>query len=215
MKNNMGEVDKALFFLKTRGPQPLTVIAAELGITTEGARFQLLKLATEGMVVAHNESKGRGRPQQIWSLTEAGQARFPDTHAELTVKLILKMRETLGQQALDDVIDANTKDNIDRYTEEMQGAKDLEDRVKALAAIRDSEGYMAEYRRDGEGFLLIENHCPICAAATICQNFCKSELKTFESALGKGVSVKRIDHIVSGARRCAYSITPILKKAAK
>jgi predicted ArsR family transcriptional regulator len=207
MKNNMAESEDAIGFLKKKGPQPLNIIATALKITTEGARFQLLKLANEGLVEATTESKGRGRPQQIWSLTSLGQSRFPDTHAELTLKLIRKIRETLGEDALQTVIDANTQDGIEKYSIELADVSGLEGRVKRLAEIRDREGYMAEYQQDEQGFLLIENHCPICAAATACQNFCKSELQTFQTILGKDVFVKRVEHIVTGARRCAYRIS--------
>jgi predicted ArsR family transcriptional regulator len=66
---------------------------------------------------------------------------------------------------------------------------------------------MAEVKRDGKrGFVFIENHCPICAAATACQGFCTTELELFRSVLGPGVSVERGEHIVSGDRRCAYLI---------
>ncbi|RPD42981.1 helix-turn-helix transcriptional regulator [Chitinophaga barathri] len=207
MKNNIAETDKTVWFLKTKGPQPLALIAEALKITTEGARFQLLKLSNEGLVNAITESKGRGRPQQIWSLTSAGHARFSDKHADLTLKIIEKIRETLGEQALDAVIEANTKEGIEKYSKEMEGATDLESKVACLARIRDNEGYMAEYEKEGDGFLLIENHCPICAAATACQNFCRSELLTFQTVLGQGVYIQRLDHIVYGARRCAYRIS--------
>lgn len=203
----MLDCEKAVWILKTKGPQPLSVVAEALGITTEGARFQLLKLAGEGVVQADTVAKGRGRPQQIWSLTDAGHARFPDTHAELTVKLINMMRDTLGEEAVQQVIKAHEKSNTAKYQRDVNPHLTLEDKIKQLARIRDSEGYMAEYVKDQEGFLLIENHCPICAAAQTCQGFCASELSTFKTVLGKTVSVKRVDHILGGARRCAYRIT--------
>jgi predicted ArsR family transcriptional regulator len=56
--------------------------------------------------------------------------------------------------------------------------------------------------------LLIENHCPICAAARACQNFCRAELEVFRQALGEGAEVTREEHLLLGARRCAYRITP-------
>jgi len=58
----------------------------------------------------------------------------------------------------------------------------------------------------GDGFLLIENHCPICAAAAACQGFCRAELEVFRDTLGADVIVERTDHILAGARRCAYRI---------
>ena len=59
---------------------------------------------------------------------------------------------------------------------------------------------------DGHGFLLIENHCPICRAAVACTGLCRQELEVFRAALGRGIVIKRTDHILAGARRCAYSI---------
>lgn len=206
MKIKLPDNERAIWILKTKGPQPLTFLAKEMNVTTEGARFQLLKLAGDGLVSSITESKGRGRPQQIWSLTALGNSRFPDTHAELTVKLIQKTREILGEETLQAIIDANAQEGKIKYNNAVTGINDLEGKIKTLAQIRDQEGYMASYIKDDEGFLLIENHCPICAAATICQGFCKSELETFQSVLGNNVKIHRIDHILAGAQRCAYRI---------
>jgi predicted ArsR family transcriptional regulator len=76
-----------------------------------------------------------------------------------------------------------------------------------LAEARTREGYMAESRPEGEGYLLVENHCPICVAATACQGFCRAELDTFREVLGPDVAVERTEHIVNGDRRCAYRVT--------
>jgi predicted ArsR family transcriptional regulator len=79
--------------------------------------------------------------------------------------------------------------------------------VARLAEARTREGYMAEARAEGEGYVLVENHCPICVPATECQGFCRAELDTFREVLGPGASVERTEHIVQGDRRCAYRVT--------
>lgn len=206
MKNDSSE-KKAVRILKTQGAQTLVSLAKQLGISTEGARFQLHKLEAEGVVQSSTEIKGRGRPQQIWSLTQAGHALFPDTHSELTVRLITSMREALGESGVNEVLRANEQATIQRYTHELPDGFGLEERVKKLVEIREGEGYMAEYTADSEGFLLIENHCPICAAAKACQGLCRSELNVFQAVLGREVKIVRVDHIIAGARRCAYRIS--------
>ena len=66
---------------------------------------------------------------------------------------------------------------------------------------------MAEVTAAPDGsFLLSENHCPICVAARACQGLCRSELALFRAVLGPGVEVERSEHILAGARRCAYRI---------
>jgi predicted ArsR family transcriptional regulator len=93
------------------------------------------------------------------------------------------------------------------YCSRVDASAPLGTRLQQLAAIRSEEGYMAEVTADGSGFLFIENHCPICAAATACQGFCATETELFRAALGPGVSVERTEHVISGDRRCVYRIT--------
>ena len=40
MENNISDNEKAVSILKTKGEQTIKEIANELGVTTEGARFQ-------------------------------------------------------------------------------------------------------------------------------------------------------------------------------
>lgn len=207
MKNELPDSERAVSILKTKGPKSVKELAAEMNITTEGARFHLMKLEKEGLVKSESVAEGRGRPKQIWSLTEKGHDRFPDAHADLTANLINMMRETLGQNAVDDVIRTHEQKTLSRYSQELEDTDTLEERVGKLAEIRSQEGYMAEYEEDEEGFILIENHCPICTAAKACQGFCRAELNIFQEVLGDEVEVERTEHIIKGARRCAYRIT--------
>ena len=66
---------------------------------------------------------------------------------------------------------------------------------------------MAEVSKTHGGYLLIENHCPVCSAAAACTGLCNMELEVFRKSLGRDFLVKRIDHILAGARRCAYLVT--------
>src|SRR5262245_17870497 len=198
--------DRILVLLKTRGPQTAADLGTVLGVTGEAARQQLLKLAAEGLVEATSEPHGVGRPAQVWGLTEKGHARFPDTHAELTVQLLQAVRSELGEEALDRLIARRSAESLATYNAALQGAADLGERVRRLAEARTREGYMAECQPAEDGYLLVENHCPICVAATACQGFCRAERDVFQQALGKKVTVERTEHIVGGDRRCAYRI---------
>jgi predicted ArsR family transcriptional regulator len=204
----ISENERALEVLKENGDQSVAELADLMDMTTEGARFHLLKLEKDGLVESRRESQGRGRPKQIWSLTEKGNSRFPDTHAELSVNLIDMVRESLGEQALQKVIENHEKRVLERYSQKIRPADDLEGKVAKLAKIRTDEGYMAEYEVTEDGFLFIENHCPICSAAKACQGFCRAELNIFQAVLGDDISIERTRHILKGEQRCAYKITP-------
>lgn len=200
--------EKIMLALKMRGAQTAAAIGEHLGTTGEAVRQQLVRLAEEGLVAPHSVSQGVGRPSQFWDLTETGNKRFPDTHADLTVQLLHSVRTILGDDALDTLIAHRETETRRQYQTRLKDLS-LDQRVKELADIRSAEGYMAdaEKREDGS-WLLIENHCPICAAADACQGFCRSELQVFRAVLGPDVSVNRTEHILAGARRCAYVISP-------
>ena len=197
-----------LVLLKTRGPQTTADLGEAAGVTAEAARQQLFRLAADGLVVATSEPRGVGRPAQVWGLTQAGNARFPDAHAELTAQLIGTIRTQLGEEVLDRLIDARAAESKAAYAAALEGAANLGERVARLAEARTREGYLAESWPEGQGYVLVENHCPICVAATACQGFCRAELDTFRQVLGPGASVERTEHIVNGDRRCAYRIAP-------
>jgi len=198
--------DRVLMTLKTRGPQSIAVIAKAMDVTAEAVRQQMTRLHADGLVDSESHSAGRGRPTQIWFLTEAGHGRFPDTHAEMTVQMIGAVRQVFGDEGVEKLIQAREGAMLDGYQKAMAGAQDLQARLERLVQVRSAEGYMAELRADGDGFLFIENHCPICSAAKACMGFCRSELELFRKVLGAGVRVEREEHILSGARRCAYRV---------
>ena len=203
--------DKVLFHLKTRGPQTAAQVAERLGVTAMAIRQHLYALAGQGLVVFEDERRKVGRPTRVWRLTAEAARRFPDTHGDLTVELLKAVRTTFGESGLDRLLAERTKQQLATYGARLPATSSpLVERVAALASVRSDEGYMAEWSRDEDGsFVLAENHCPICAAATTCQSLCRDELALFRSVLGSDVVVERSDHLLAGARRCCYRITPV------
>jgi predicted ArsR family transcriptional regulator len=200
--------DGVLGWLKTRGAATAAELAGRLDVTPMAIRQHLAALEAEGLVAHRSEHRPVGRPARVWSLTASAAERFPDAHAELTVELLRAVREVFGEEGLDRLIHARAEQQRESYRERLPSSDaPLAKRVAALAAIRCEEGYMAEWTQAADGsFLLVENHCPICAAATLCQGFCRDELALFREVLGSDASVERSEHMLAEARRCAYRV---------
>ncbi|HWS85864.1 MAG TPA: metalloregulator ArsR/SmtB family transcription factor [Pyrinomonadaceae bacterium] len=199
--------------LKTEGPLGSAQLAERLGLTAMAVRLHLYALQEEGMVSAEDRPVPVGRPAKSWRLTREADRHFPEAYAELSVALIDAMQETFGAEGLGRVLASRCARQQAEYAKRVRAADPLEKRLKDLAQVRTEEGYMAEVREDegGEGFLLVENHCPICAAANACQGFCSTELDLFRTVLGPSVEVERVEHIVSGDQRCAYRVRPKIR----
>jgi predicted ArsR family transcriptional regulator len=201
---------RVLYALKSTGPQSADTLARRLKVTVVAARQQLGRLLDKGLVGFEDRREGVGRPKRVWALSEAGHAQFPDSHAMLTVDLIQAIGAALGSDARERVIAEREKATRRGYAERVRPGRSLAERATLLAEQRAEEGYMAEVKRQLDGsLLLIENHCPICVAAKACQGFCRSELNLFRDVLGADAKVEREEHILAGARRCAYRITAV------
>jgi len=192
--------------LKTDGAMDSAALAARLNVTPMAVRQHLYALQQEKLVTADERPVPLGRPAKHWRLTRDADRLFPDAYAELNTALITSVQDAFGAEGMTRLLDARLARQRTDYALRIAPTAPLAKKVEQLARIRAEEGYMAEVRRDGHDFLFIENHCPICAAATACQGFCATELELFRSALGPGVTVERAEHILSGDRRCAYRI---------
>jgi predicted ArsR family transcriptional regulator len=184
------------------------VLAGLMGLTAMGVRRQLEAAVEEGLVRFQDSPGKVGRPVRRWMLSDSGNARFPDRHAEVTLDLILGVRRLFGESGLEQLIAGREEASERAYRERIDRSAPLDDRVAALAAARTVEGFMAstEPRVDGS-VLLHENHCPISTAARACQQFCRSELAVFRRVLGPATVVVRIEHQLEGARRCSYLVS--------
>ena len=201
--------DKIISLLKTKGPLTAKVLATELGLTTMGIRQHMLALEESGEVIFKDEKAPRGRPTRYWSLTLKTNSHFADRHDELTVQLIDSVIAVFGDDGLEKLISNREESSKRTYRLALADRYGVEEKLIMLAKLRSDEGYMATVTEENGCFWLLENHCPICAAATKCVNFCRSELHLFQSLLEDIAIVTREEHIVEGARRCAYKVMPI------
>jgi predicted ArsR family transcriptional regulator len=194
--------------LKTEGPLDSAALGRKLKLTPMAIRQHLYALQEEKLVTAEERPVPRGRPAKYWTLTPEASRLFPDAYAELSVALLSAVEDTFGPAGMQRLVDTRLSRQQADYAARIPASLPLEKKVQQLARLRTAEGYMAEAKREGRGaYLLIEHHCPICAAATACQGFCTSELDLFRSVLGPDVNIERSEHIVSGDRRCVYRIS--------
>jgi predicted ArsR family transcriptional regulator len=195
--------------LKTEGAMDSAQLAERLGLTAMAVRQHLYALQREKLVTAEERPVPLGRPAKYWHLTREADRLFPDAYAELSVALLDALGDAYGAAGLERVLASRAARQQADYARRIPPSAPVQEKLQKLALVRTEEGYMAEVKPDGKaGFLLIENHCPICAAATACQGFCATELDLFRAVLGPGVGVERVEHIASGERRCAYRIKP-------
>jgi predicted ArsR family transcriptional regulator len=199
---------RLLELIKSGGPQTAAELAVRLGVTPVAVRQHLQVLGKDGLLVYAEERQPVGRPARRWRLSEAAEPFFPDSHREFAVGLIEAIGGAFGGEGLQRMVEERVRRQIRSYRRRMPGSDaPLQERIAALAELRNEEGYMVEWSADGpDAWVLVENHCPICAAAKACGSLCAGEPSLFQTLLGPDVDVQRTEHLLEDSHRCVYRI---------
>ncbi|BAY52093.1 transcriptional regulator [Thermostichus vulcanus NIES-2134] len=193
-------------------------LAAQLAISPQAVRRHLKDLEAEQLVTYEVLSGTVGRPQYRYSISEAGreelrqlQLRQQATHPKgFALELLESVAATLGPEQMQDVLQAAWQRKALAYREQM-GSGTLAERLGRLVALRQQEGYMAEFYPVSEpkgAYLFTEYNCAISAVAQSFPTVCHHELEMFAIALGD-CAVERTHWLVDGEHRCGYLIRPL------
>ncbi|TMB97143.1 MAG: MarR family transcriptional regulator [Chloroflexi bacterium] len=190
-----------LAFLKIRGHASLGEVAAHLEISKQGALRHMEALEADGLAtVAPAEEHRRGRPENVYKLTPAAHAHFPNAHRELAGDLV----EFLSEEQLKRFFERRTARLEAEYASRLAGL-DFEGRVRELAKLATEHGHMAEVVDLPNGRLAIRHcNCPIQDVAARTGLPCVNEQQMYERLLGSPVT--RSTWMREAANDCTYEI---------
>jgi predicted ArsR family transcriptional regulator len=193
--------DAILAFLKTHGPATLAEIAAHLEVSKQGALRHLDSLEQSGlMVVAQAQPHGRGRPENVYRLTDAAGGHFPDGHRELTGELV----DFISNEQLKRFFERRTAKLEAEYASRLAGL-DFESRIHELAKLATEHGHMAEVVQLESGGLGIRHcNCPIQDVAARTGLPCVNEQQMYGRLLG--IEVQRTTWMAESASDCTYEM---------
>lgn len=198
--------------LKRAGETDVASLARELGISGVAVRHHLAAMERDGYVTQRSVRRPVGRPARLYRLTEAAERAFPQISDRVALDLLARMEKLMGTEALDKLFRARLRDLDKAYKDRLAGARSWADKLRVLAEIRDSEGYLCNLEEvpssDAKGgWRLVEHHCPVADVAKQHPDLCRYELELFKRVLGEP-NLSRVEHIRSGGHACAYAAPP-------
>jgi predicted ArsR family transcriptional regulator len=205
-----------LYAVRRRGEATAEQVAESLGMTVSGARQHLSALVEAGLadVAQSPEPTGkRGRRTLVYFVTAVGDTLFPKAYGELTNEL-LGFLDDEEPETVNRLFARRRDVRIANAQRRLAPLPTLAERVAELTTILDEDGYLASWEANDDGtFLIIEHNCAIWAVATRYGQACSSEIEFIQSVLDDA-RVERTQHMVEGARRCAYLVTRVPVPAA-
>jgi DeoR family suf operon transcriptional repressor len=197
-----------LYAVRRRGEATAEEIAGQLGMTLSGARQHLSALVAEellNVIEAPRLRGSRGRRRLLYSVSELGDSFFPKAYGELTNEL-LDYLSADEPQLVERLFARRREHRIANARRRLDPLPTLEAKVSELARVLDEDGYLASWEPAGpSAYRVVEHNCAIWAVARRYGQACISELDFIRAVL-PGADVERVQHMVEGARHCAYEI---------
>jgi DeoR family suf operon transcriptional repressor len=187
-----------------KAPHALTAreLAQRFELTPNALRRYLKALEDEGLVRYRREVRGVGAPVYAYSLTDAGQALFPQAYAPVLTAVLEAVREAMGPEGVRAVLRRQWAPLVEGAPDRL-AALPLAERAQLVAEFRSSQGYMAEATMIAPGVARIrEHHCALRDVAERFPELCAAEQELLEELLG--VPLERTCHIPTGCSSCAY-----------
>lgn len=187
--------------------QPLTAkeLAERFGVTANALRRHLKELEGEGIVQYRREIRGVGGPVFAFSLTQAGEALFPQGYEQALAEVLDLIRQQQGDEGLVRLFQRRWDDIAKVARPELERLP-VDQRATRLAELLTSLGYMAEaHPESGALPVLTEHNCAIRLIAERFPEVCAAEERFIADLLG--VPIHRQAQITKGANCCEYCVT--------
>ncbi len=136
----------------------------------------------------------------VYRLTMRANELFPQTSNAMTIELLHVAQSLYGPAAAEKLLFTVFQRKAERYAAKMRGDS-VPARAKFLAKIRDAEGYMSNFREEGQP-RIVECHTPLL---DLLQEFPIVErLETDMIQRLLNTTVRREKKIVSGLYECTF-----------
>ena len=173
-------------------------------------RQHLYALQSEKFVAVEERPVPIGRPAKHWQLTTEADRFFPDAYSELSVALISALGDTFGAEGLKRVLETRCARQLTAYAERIRSSASLKEKLQQLARVRTEEGYMAEVKPGENKSVSFSLRITVRSVWQPPSARDSAPPSSIFSAKCSGLTLKlqREEHILSGARRCAYRVQP-------
>ena len=196
---------RVLVVLKRLGEATADDLAKTLEISASAVRQHLSALRSAGYIDAKQQRGQPGRPADRFHTTELTEAMFVKDTSNLSIELLSHMEEE-DPELVTRVFERRRQRRVAEATNKLAG-KTLSQKVAALTAELDAEGYLADFDQiDTTHFRINLHSCAMWAVASRYGQACATELDYLRELLPEA-AIERVTHKTAGAHVCAYEVS--------
>ncbi len=202
---------KVLNELKRTQGLPVKDLAGRLGMSYMGVKGICLDLEKRGLVDTWRQPQKIGRPRLLYRLTPRAHELYPTASTPMTIEVLQSAYKLYGPSAPEKLLFVVFQKKTGEYESRLRGKTPAE-RARALARLRDQDGYMSEMEVEPGGVLkIVEHHSPILDLLRAFPIVAKLETDMFQRLLG--TEVERVETAVSGLFCAIFRLQSEMTKA--
>jgi predicted ArsR family transcriptional regulator len=195
-----------LTILKQKGEATVDELAEKLDLTPVTVRHHLDILRADGLVEAPavRRRRGPGRPQYVYTLTEAAADHFPQSYDSFTNDLLTEVKSQVGPEATKEIF-ANISQRRLQNAPKIDPDAPLGTRLDQLTEYLTELGYIASWEHKEDGWYIYASNCPYQNVSRQHPELCGVDQFLMEQLAGtKLISLQRISE---GAHICIYQVS--------
>lgn len=197
--------------LLSGGPATASELAELLGMSSTAVRRPLLALCEAGLVAQTDQppygpsrAVRRGRPSQIFSLTDEGRSACDQGYDGLALEALRYLRETGDSKAVEGFAKARAR-RLLGVREDGVIPSSVQPDPQSLAALLTTAGFAATFEPNEAGsHQLCQHNCPVVEAAKEFPELCEAETEVMSEILG--LHVTRLATLAQGGHVCTTLI---------
>jgi len=191
--------------LKRSRGMSVNELVEKMKMSYMGIKQHCLTLQRDGYLDTWRRPQKMGRPEMVYRLTRRAHDLFQADSNRFTIDLLQSIQEIHGPNAPEKLLYNLYERKCVSLRDKVKGAT-VADRAKALARIRDAEGYMSQFTNEDEGGpQIIECHSPLMNVLDKYPIIGRLEQEMFEQLLG--TKVRREETRNSGLYECAFYLS--------
>ena len=201
--------DRILQTLLTHPTATINDLAKAVNINNISVRHHLTNLQAEGLIQASEERHGVGRPRLVYSLTDTGLEKFPTRYMNLTNRLLEQLKTSLPQNEINNIFVRMAKSLAAEQADKLKKLP-IEQKLDYLQKSLGDEGFMIEWQKIEEGYLITEKACPFYHVGQSHPEVCVMDQTLISTMLD--IPADKVQCVLSGDLHCTYVVKH--KKAA-
>ena len=197
-----------LDILKERGEATVDDIVDDLqkrrgAITAVTVRHHLARLQEDDLITTPQlrHRNAPGRPQHVYTLTDAAKEYFPNNYKPLAAHLVEQLLTQLPPRQINVILEGVA----DRMAADANvGDLPLHTRLDLVVEYLNQHGYNARWEEHPEGYLLQTTNCPYHHIASEHPALCEMDMRLVASLLG--VVPRMQSRMSRGDSLCSYIV---------